>query len=305
MVCEEIMIQPYPCYPEFEYVKPLSLMEAVEFLKDHADQSRLFAGGTDCFVLLRDRRIRPKYFLDLKSVAGLDQITYDPVEGLTIGAAVSLNRIIQDKKILEEYPILVNAARQMGSYQLRSRATLVGNLCNASPCGDIIGPSLIYEGVLHLISSYGERDVELSRFFHGPGKTDLKPGEIAVSITLPVPPPNYTGIYLSIGRNKLGDLAIAAVTVLGYINPETPSGFQFRIALSAVAPTVIFAEQAQKIMAEHHINLAVIEEAAQAAAECCSPIDDVRSSADYRRAMIRVLTGRALRATCEQLQIPL
>jgi len=299
------MIQPYPRFPDFEYIKPLSIEEAVEFLKNHSDQSRPYAGGTDCFVLLRDRRIHPKYMLDLKSLPGFDQITFDHAKGLTIGAAVTLNQVIQNPKIKKMYPILASSAMEVGGYQLRSRATLVGNLCNASPCGDTIGPCLVYGGNLYLVSSYGERTVELCHFYRGPGKTDLKPGEIVTSITLPVPPLKCAGKYLSIGRNKLGDLAIAAVTVLAYPQPKTPSGFQFKITLSAVAPTVIFTEKAQTLLAKNRLTSQIVEKAAEEAEKACSPIDDIRSSAAYRRAMVQTLTRRALRLTCEQLQIPL
>jgi carbon-monoxide dehydrogenase medium subunit len=256
-------------------------------------------------VLLRDRRIRPKYLLDLKSLPGSGQIEFSEQSGLTIGAAVSMNRIAQYPAVMQHYPVLADAMREVGSYQLRSRATLVGNLCNASPCGDTIGPCLVYDAVLHAAGKQGERDIALSDFFLGPGKTVLKPGEIVLSITLPSPKEGAIGEYMSIGRNKLGDLALAAVTVLAYPDKSCASGFNFRVTLSAVAPTVIFAEKAQVVLAGQALTEKSIDQAAREAMLACKPIDDIRSSAAYRRDMIRVLTGRALRSVCGKLKISL
>jgi len=299
------MIQPYPGYPEFGYIKPLSIEEAVDFLKNHAGQTRPYAGGTDCFMQLRDRRIRPKYLLDLKSLPGFNQISFDPEFGLTVGAAVTLNQLQNHKSLADHYPVLSAAIREVGGYQLRSRATLIGNLCNASPCGDTIGPSLVYKEILEIFGSRGKRRVELDRFFLGPGKTDLQPDEIVGFINLPLPPAGCAGAYASIGRNKLGDLAIAAVTALAFPQSESASGFHFRITLTAVAPTVIFAEKSQEILMEKPITARSIEAAALEAGRACKPIDDIRASAVYRREMTSVLTGRALRSICAQLHVSL
>jgi CO/xanthine dehydrogenase FAD-binding subunit len=299
------MIQPYPRFPDFEYVKPQSIEEAVQFLTDHPDQSRPYAGGTDCFVLLRDRRIKSKYLLDLKALPELTQISFDPQKGLTIGATVSMNQAAKEAALQEHYPAIAAAIHEVGSYQLRSRATLVGNLCNASPCGDTIGPCLVYGAQINIIGTNGEYTLGIKDFFKGPGKTALTPGEIVKSITLPLPPKGAAGVYKSIGRNKLGDLALAAVTVLGFPASSTKSGLDFRITLSAVAPTVIFAEEARALLAGEVITTKTVEQAAQAAMQACKPIDDIRSSAAYRREMIRVLTSRALHSVCKQLSISL
>jgi carbon-monoxide dehydrogenase medium subunit len=299
------MIQPYPGYPEFEYVKPLSVEEAVSFLKNHPGQSRPYAGGTDCFMQLRDRRIHPKYLVDLKAIPGLDQITFERGKGLTVGAAVTLNQLYSHPELVKQYPVLLSAIHEVGSYQLRMRATLIGNLCNASPCGDTIGPCLVYGASLEIFGLAGKRELDLAQFFLGPGKTALQPDEIVTAITLPVPSSGCAGAYKSIGRNKLGDLAIAAVTALGCSDADSPSGFSFRIALTAVAPTVIFAEKAQMILYEKPITTQSIENAAVEAGHECQPIDDIRGSAAYRSEMITVLTRRALISICEQLHISL
>ena len=299
------MNQPHPRLPEFRYYRPKSLEEAVDFLNKHGDQSRPFAGGTDCFNQVRDRIIHPQYLVDLKSIKGFREIKFDPKKGLTIGAAVGLNKIISHPKARKFYPVLIEAALEVGGYQLRNRATLVGNLCNASPCGDTIGPCLAYCSKVHIVGPDGKHEIDLKDFFEGPGKTCLRPGEIVESVSFPIPQPGAEGTYQSIGRNKFGDLAIAAVTVLGYEKKDTPSGYEFLLTLTAVAPTVIFANSAQDILKTQPISRGTLEQAASACGEACKPIDDIRGSANYRRDMIQMLALRGLEETCKQLNIPL
>ena len=299
------MNQPYPRFPEFKYYRPKSSKEAVDFLEKYADQSRPYTGGTDCFNQIRDKRIHPKYLVDLKSIKGFRKIEFDLKKGLNIGAAVCLNEIIRHPKIMGYYPVLIEAAREVGGYQLRNRATLVGNLCNASPCGDTIGPCLTYRSKVHIVGPDSKHEVDLKDFFKGPGKTCLRPGEIVASVSLPIPPVGAAGTYESIGRNKFGDLAIAAVTVLGDEKKDSLSGYEFLLALTAVAPTVIFSELAQEILKTLPLTLDTLEQAALACSEACKPIDDIRGSAKYRRDMIKMLALRGLIRTCKQLNIPL
>jgi len=288
------MINPYPVLPEFEYIRPKTADEAIRFLKSHPEQARPFLGGTDCLVALRDHKISPHYLVDLKYLDGFQDLTFNEDTGLTIAAAVTMNQLIASEHVRMHFPLIAAAAREVGGYQLRSRATLVGNICNASPCGDTIAPCLVYEGMAAILDLEGQRQVPLKNFFKSPGKTVLECGEIVSSIQLPLPPEGSVGKYLSIGRNALGDLAIVAVTILAYPDTDSTSGFRFRIALSAVAPTVIFAEEAQQLLSEKLLNEEKLEQAALLASQASSPIDDIRGSAHYRREMVRVLTCQAL-----------
>jgi CO/xanthine dehydrogenase FAD-binding subunit len=296
-----VMTIAHATLPEFDYIKPKTAEKAVQFLKIHHSQSRPLLGGTDCLIAIRDGKISPKYLIDLKHLDGFNALSFDKDQGLTIGAAVSLNRLIESPEVQASYPLIADAAREVGGYQLRTRATLVGNLCNASPCGDTIGPCLVYESIVHIIGQKNERILPLSEFFIGPGQTCLEPGEIVKAICLPMPPTGAQSTYLSIGRNALSDLAIAAVTVLGYPDPSIPSGFYFRIALSAVAPTVIFALQAQDLLSKEKLTRKTIGKAAELAAQACKPIDDIRASARYRREMVHTLTRRALEIVIAKL----
>jgi carbon-monoxide dehydrogenase medium subunit len=288
------MTTAHPGLPEFDYVKPSTLVEASKFLADHTGESRPFSGGTDLFVRMRDGVLKQKYLVDVKGLVGTDVFKFDPASGLTIGAAISMNRVATDPVVLQNYPLLAEAARSVASYQLRNRATIIGNICNASPAGDTIGACLAYDGVLSIHGVDGERTQPLSGFFFGPGKTALKPGDVVVSVSFPVPPKNHAGKYLKLGRNKLGDLSIVGVTILGYPDSSTKSGYHFKIALASVAPTPLALVKAPEVLAQKSITEETIAEAAQAAMDECKPIDDVRGSGAYRKYMVRNLVKRGV-----------
>jgi carbon-monoxide dehydrogenase medium subunit len=209
-------INAHPALPEFDYIRPVTLDEASEFLARHPDEARPFLGGTDIFVRMRDGFSAPKFLVDVKNLDGTNSLHYDTLGGLTLGAAVNMNRVIASPEVRANYPLLGDACRSVASYQLRTRATVVGNICNASPAGDTIGACLVFEGVLHIHGVDGFRQEPLAAFFLGPGRTTLEPGDIVTAIHFPRPPQGCTGVYLKLGRNKLSDLAIVGVTVLGY-----------------------------------------------------------------------------------------
>lgn len=284
----------HPGLPEFDYVKPASLAEASLFLKQHVGEARPFMGGTDTFVRMRDGFWKEKYLVDVKHLDGMQDITYDPSAGLVIGAAVNMNRVVASPLVKEHYPLLAEAAHSVASYQLRTRATIVGNICNASPAGDTTGSCIAFDARLKVHGVDGYRFESLQTFFKGPGKTVLWPGDIVVSIHFPPAPRGAQGKYIKLGRNAIGDLSIVGITVLGYPDASTRSGYRFKIALASVAPTPFVAAPAETLLAEKTITPAVLEEAAQAAMDACKPIDDVRSSAVYRKAMVRNLTHKAL-----------
>ena len=178
------------------------------------------------------------------------KLSFDAKKGLTIGAAVTMNMVATHPDVVKHYPNLAEAALSVASYQLRNRATIIGNICNASPAGDTIGTCMVMGGVLKVHGVDGFREVPLSSFFLAPGRTVLKPGDVVVSITLPVPPKGFVGTYKKLGRNIIGDLSIVGVTVIGYPSKESPSGFQFRIALASVAPVPFESFKAEAILSQ-------------------------------------------------------
>ena len=282
---------------EFDYLRPQTLQEAVEFLAAHNGEARPFMGGTDLFVRLRDGFYsETKYVVDLKNLPGMQEITFDPATGLRMGAALNMNRMIAFPAVQEHYPILAEAARAVASYQLRTRATVAGNLCNASPASDTAPACLVLDARVVLFGSNGERRLPLNGFFTGPGRTQMQPGEIMTAIEIPPPPEGAAGRYLSLGRNAIGDLAIVGVAAFGFPDGTAASGHSFRIALASVAPVPLRATAAEEILARAPLTDDTIDAAANAAMDAATPISDVRASAEYRKLMVRNLTRRGLRA---------
>jgi carbon-monoxide dehydrogenase medium subunit len=170
---------------EFEYFKPDSIKETISI-----------NGGTDLIVGMRDKIIQPEYLVDIKAIPQLNRIIYSKQDGLNIGAVVTLNEISDSKVVQTNYPILAEACKTVGSYQVRNRATLVGNICNASPAADTAPPLLVLEAKVNIIGPTGEKIVPISQFFTGVKKNILKKGEIVTSITIPPIKDKWTGAYL-------------------------------------------------------------------------------------------------------------
>jgi carbon-monoxide dehydrogenase medium subunit len=205
-----------------------------------------------------------------------------------------MNRVLRSLEVQQHYPLLAEACRSVASYQLRTRATMAGNICNASPAGDTIGACLALGGVLTVHGVDGYREEPLAGFFLSPGKTKLRSGDIVTAIQFPPPRPGSAGKYIKLGRNTKSDLAIVGVTVLGYPDGGTSSGYRFHIVLASVAPTPLTAVAAEETLSAYPAGAEAFKQAAQLAEEACNPIDDVRGSARYRKAMVRKLTERAL-----------
>ncbi len=297
-------IDAHPELPEFDYIRPASLLEASRFLADHPGTARPLLGGTDIFVRMRDGFWKDRYLVDVKGLDGTSQIQFDPEAGLTLGAGVNMNRVIADPAVRAFYPLLAEACRSVASYQLRSRATIVGNICNASPAGDTIGACLVLGGRLNVHGVDGMRQIELVDFFLGPGKTVLQTGDIVTSIELPRPILPAAGRYIKLGRNTWSDLSIVGVTAYAYADPGTVAGYRFRLALASVAPLPLLVNAVEAYLAGQPGSPWAFKQAAELAEAACSPIDDVRGSQRYRKAMVRKLTEKALRETWDRLVTP-
>ena len=295
------MYMPSPGLTEFDYAKPTSLAEASHILAEHGGEARPFMGGTDLFVRMRDGFIRPQIMVDVKHLPGMRDIAYDKQAGLTIGAAATMNEVACRPDVQTHYPLLAEAANSVASYQLRNRATLGGNLCNGSPAADAAPATLLLEGRIVLYGQNGEREVPADEFFLGPGATAMQPGELMTAVRFPILPAGSAGRYLKLGRNKAGDLSIVGAAVFGF--PDgTPSGYRFRIGLASVAPVPLRAREAEETLAANLPGEETFALAAEKAMEAASPIDDVRASAVYRKAMVRTLTLRGLRDVWETLR---
>jgi carbon-monoxide dehydrogenase medium subunit len=294
-------IDAHPELPEFDYIRLATLAEASRFLADHPGEARPLTGGTDIFVRMRDGFWHDRYLVDIKKLDGTNSIRYDAAQGLTVGAAVSMNRVIASTEAQAHYPLLVEACASVASYQLRSRATIVGNICNASPAGDTIGACLALGGVLTVHGVDGYRQLPLTSFFLGPGKTVLQAGDIVTGITFPPQPAESAGTYIKLGRNTKSDLSIVGVTAYACAAPSLSSGYRFKVALASVAPVPLIVPAVEEYLSGQPISLQAFAQAARLAQAACNPIDDVRGSARYRKAMVRKLTEKALAQTWKRL----
>jgi CO/xanthine dehydrogenase FAD-binding subunit len=281
----------YRRLPRFRYVAPARIEEAIKFLAENGTQALPMAGGTDLIPSLKCREIPPPAFVvDLKSLPGLEEISYDPKEGLRIGALATIRSISRFDPVREMFPSLLQAASCMASPQVRNRGTFVGNICSAIPSADSAPPLLTMNAIVHVQGVEGKRTVALKDFFVGPGQTDLKHGEIVTSLRVPRPPDRCG--YLKLSTRHSMDLAIVGVAASAALQDGRFT--EIRIALGAVAPTPIRAVRAEEVLQDRPISALLIEEAARAASAECRPIDDHRASASYRRDMVYVLTRRAL-----------
>ncbi|HYL24410.1 MAG TPA: xanthine dehydrogenase family protein subunit M [Burkholderiales bacterium] len=269
----------------FAYHEPATLDEAVALAA--APNAQILAGGTDLLVELKEQLRRADCVVNIKKVAGLGGLRYD-AGGLHIGALATAREVEISPIVLDKYRSLMQSVRELGSIQVRHRATIVGNICRASPSADTIPPLIADGATIRIRGAAGERGVPLEDFFLGPGKTILAPGEVVIEILAPSPLPDTRKIYIKHGRRKAMELATVGVAVTHVPGGET------RIVLGAVAPTPIRARRAEELLRANRLTDELIAKAAQAAVAESRPISNVRASAEYRREMVGVLTRRAL-----------
>jgi carbon-monoxide dehydrogenase medium subunit len=284
----------------FEYYEPVNLEEASALLVRHGAQASLLAGGTDLLVEIREHIRWPKHVVNVKRIPGLAVLEYDDRSGLRFGALVTAREIETSPVVLEKYPGLAQAARELGSIQVRHRATVVGNICRASPSADTLPPLIADGASVRIHGPAGGRTVALEDFFTGPGKTDLAPGELVTEVAVPAPAPRTGKHYIKHGRRKAMELATVGVAVALTLEGERCR--EIRIALGAVAPTPIRARAAEDALRGRRLDGAAIAAAARIAMGACRPISNVRASADYRREMVGVLTARAIERAREAVR---
>ena len=281
-------------YSGFQYLTPKTVGEVCVFLAQYKKQATVLAGGTDVMVLLKGHAITPSYIIKLDAIKGLDYIVQDD-KGLKIGALATMADIAGSTVVKERFPLLAYAADEMGSPQVRNTATVVGNLCRAAPSADTAPPLLALGAKLKVVSSAGERIVNLGDFFIGPGETVLRNDEMVIEIQIPNLPPNTYGVYTRTSSRAALSIAQVSAAVVVTLDSTKSSVVEARIVLGSVAPTPIRATQAEEALKGQTINDEIIKKAAGEAMSAAKPISDVRSSAAYRKEMVKALVERALR----------
>ena len=278
----------------FEFYQPVSLEEASRLLKENGPGGHFLAGGTDLVIAMKEKGLAPKYVIDLKRLPGLSGIRENGDGGISIGALTTMREIETHPLLIKKYPFLTQSAAEVGSIQIRNRATIGGNMANATPSADV-APSLIaLNATAKIVGVSGERTVPLEKFFRGPGQTVMTTDEILTEITIPKTGPRLVGEYIKYSPREMMDLAYVGVAVAYALGEKDKRCAGVRIVLGAVAPTPIRAKRAEAVVEGQVLTEALAETAGQIAAEESKPISDVRSSADYRRAMVGAMTKRAL-----------
>lgn len=284
---------------DFEYVAPTTVDEAVGLLAKHNGQAKLLAGGTDLIVQLREHLREADVVVDVKKIPELTELRIDADGRLSIGAAVPCYRIYGNEQIVRSHAGLVDAAKIIGGWQIQSRASIGGNLCNASPAADSI-PALIAESaVCQIAGPSGRRTVPVADFCAAPGKNVLAAGEMLIAIELPPPSPGSASAYERfIPRNEM-DIAVVGVGSSLRLDESGKKIAAARIGLGAVAPTPLYAADASRWLVGKPADEKTFAQAGEMAKKIAKPISDMRGPAEYRLHLVGVLVERTL-ATAAQ-----
>ncbi|MEX0712047.1 MAG: xanthine dehydrogenase family protein subunit M [Pirellulales bacterium] len=289
---------------DFDYASATTVDEAVGLLASRPQRAKVLAGGTDLLVQLREGLREADLVLDVKKIPELTELSFDPKRGLRLGAAVPCYRLYEDRTIAAAYPALADAARIIGGWQIQTRASIGGNLCNSSPAADSIPALIAHDAVCQIAGPSGRRSVKVAQFCTAPGRNVLEAGEFLVSIELPPPQPHASSRYLRfIPRNEM-DIAVVGAGAWLRLNAAHDKVEQARIALAAVAPTPVEAGEAAAWLAGKPATDESFAEAGDRARVAAKPITDMRGPADYRVHLIGVLTRRALATAAERAGRP-
>ena len=280
--------------PKFEYHAPASLSEALDYLSRYGGKAKVLAGGTDLLVSMKKREVLPEHLINLKGIQELKHIRYDKKRGLEIGGLVTLREIERSTIVKEKYGALWDAANVMAAPQIRSLATIGGNLCSAVPSADTAPPLVALGATVTVAGKNGERTLLVEDFFAGPEASVLNPVEILSRVSIPSLPENSGGAYLKLMRRNAMDLALVGVAACLKLDGGKRVCQEARIALGAVAPTPMRALRAEEVLLNKEPDEQLAMEAGKIAAQEASPISDVRASKEYRTEMVRVLTKRAV-----------
>lgn len=281
----------------FEYIAARDSRHAVALLAEHGLSARVLAGGTDLLVELKAASHVPQVVIDISRAEDLKQIALT-ADGLSIGTLVTHSEIMRSALIQEMFPALVAAAHTIGAVQTRNLGTLGGNLVTGVPSMDS-GPTLIaLDALVTIAGPAGRRQVPLTEFFAGPRKTVLKTDELLTEIVIPKQNLGKPAHFLKFGLRKGQALALVNVAASLWVDPDQNVFVAPRIALGAVAPTILRASGAEAYLDGCAVTPDAMAEAGRIAAGDAQPISDFRASAEYRRDLIAVLTARALAGAC-------
>jgi carbon-monoxide dehydrogenase medium subunit len=275
---------------DIQYLAPHTLDEAVDAFATAGDSARILAGGTDLLVQMRAGFVRPGLIVDIKKIAELTSIEETADGGFQVGAAVAGAVLAEHPRFGKVWPGVLEALNLIGSTQIQGRASAGGNLCNGSPAGDSVPAMFAAAASVTVQGPDGRREMPVEDVPAGPGRTNLAPGEILVSFTLPPRPPGSADAYLRMIPRTEMDIAVVGCGV--NLTLEDGVCTAARVGLGAVAPTVLLVEAAAEALIGTQLDAADLDAAAAACSAACNPIDDKRGTIDYRTKVAGVLLKR-------------
>jgi carbon-monoxide dehydrogenase medium subunit len=282
------------------YYSPTTVDEVLDLLAKHGTEARLIGGGTDLIVEMKQGLRSPTVVIDVTRVPGLDTITRDTDGRIHLGPLVTHNQVIaSDLCVSRAYPLAM-ACCQIGSPQIRNRGTVAGNLVTASPANDTIAPLWALDASVTLQSLRGKRTLTFDQFFLGARQTVLDKDEMLMDIAFSPMSENQRGVFLKMGLRRAQ--AIAVINVAAVLTFDGSVVSRARLTLGSVAPTILRAHEAEAMLVGKRLDEAMIQQAAQLAAQAASPIDDIRAPAAYRRRIVSVYTARALRQLWQETE---
>ena len=281
----------------FEYFEPRTVTEATRLLSNYGKKAQILAGGIDLIPRIRKGDIKPEYLVNIQKVTGLDYIKPDGKKGIKFGAMTKLRSLETSKIIQKHYPILYEAIHQITSVQAKTMGTAVGNLCVGTPASDVATALLALGAELRIAGAKGKRTEPFQKFYLDHHRTSLQRGEMVAEVFLPTPSPGMRSAFLNLVRTH-ADIAKVSVAVAMMVQDGTCR--EAKIAVGAVAPTVFRAAKAEALLKGQKMTHPVINKAAEIAAGETRPITDLRSTAEYRKEMARVLVRRALEKAVEK-----
>ena len=260
-------------------------------LEEFGSKAKCLAGGTDILVQTRGGRFELDAIIDVKSIPELTKVEWTN-DNLVVGSAVPCYVLYEDEKISNQFPGIIDAASLIGGIQIQSRASLGGNLCNASPSADGICPLIVHNTMCVIAGPKGSREISVDQFCVSPGKNVLDEGEFLVSLKIPLPDSGFGAAYERfIPRNEM-DIAVAAVG--SSVVLDGGKIIDSKIALAAVGPTPIYANKASEFLLGKEGSDDNLDQASQIAQDSCSPITDMRGDVEFRKHLVGVLTRRTL-----------
>jgi len=283
----------------FDYTRPASLAEAVEALRERGEGAHPLGGGTDLLVQVKEGGRRPSALISLAGIPELTGIHLDASGELRVGARTTMQQVADDTTVQQRFSALADGASVVGSYQTRNMATIGGNVCNAAPSADTSPPLVVLGARAHIAGVNGEREQPVEEPWSGPGQTTLEAGEIVTAFIVPPAPAGVGSHYARHTPRKIMDIAVVGVG--SYLEFDAEGVVQAaRIALGAVAPTVVRAPEAEQALVGHALTAELAAEAGRIAAAEARPISDVRGSASFRRYLVETMTRASVLCSAER-----